>query len=83
MEYTDNLGSAIRYFELIYLIDSDIKTTRDVHCDTSLIFPASVSVQQLILSPQDGRKLGYGGMQGIPMVATSPGTAIVLCTSQW
>ena len=22
---------------------------------------------------QDGRKIGYGGMQGIPMVATSPG----------
>ena len=25
------------------------------------------------LSPQDGRKIAYGGMQGIPMIATSPG----------
>ena len=25
---------------------------------------------------QDGRKIGYGGMQGIPMVATSPGKKI-------
>ncbi len=23
---------------------------------------------------QDGRKLGYGSMQGIPMIASSPGT---------
>ena len=27
----------------------------------------------IIVFFQDGRKLGYGGMQGIPMVATSPG----------
>ena len=26
-----------------------------------------------LLSLQDGRKIAYGGMQGIPMIATSPG----------
>jgi hypothetical protein len=26
----------------------------------------------LALVPQDGRKMGYGGLHGIPMVATSP-----------
>ena len=30
-------------------------------------------VSQVTLLFQDGRKLAYGGMQGIPMMATSPG----------
>ena len=30
-------------------------------------------ISQVILLFQDGRKLAYGGMQGIPMMATSPG----------
>ena len=31
------------------------------------------SVMNVIQLFQDGRKLAYGGMQGIPMIATSPG----------
>ena len=31
------------------------------------------TLSHTLLSLQDGRKIAYGGMQGIPMIATSPG----------
>ena len=31
-----------------------------------------MDLKYFIISLQDGRKLGFGGMQGIPMVASSP-----------
>ena len=44
-----------------------------VFTPSSDIYFNTLSLSHTLLSLQDGRKIAYGGMQGIPMIATSPG----------